>query len=953
MSDYNDIVKSAMDKGILLDSCGSDERQYWWGLYNDLCGMSVEDALRVQYYHQEGDIDPVKKTNIVNFVMQKGGSGNYTLFLVPTYAPTSPVTVTFLMDGASQSVTIPAGVTSFNTELSGSEPTKPYAEISNVSLDSDDEQYNYAGKNSVLTGIFTITINNGGDVTVENVKYGTVVTLPSVPEKEGYTFTWKDSDGNVITGSTIEMPEKDITITGEYTIKQYVLSYSVYEQYLDENEDVHTRVFKESSVTVDFGVKVLDYLTSSSTEREGYSVSKWQTSDGVEITGAFTIPANNLSASCEYELNKYTVKYYSEGELYSEAEYYFGASTIAPANPTKTGYDFDGWTNEVPEKMPARNIETVAKFAAIDYHIYYIIDGETAYTETHHYGDVISIRGKEEREGYSFEWTPSSLPATMPDEDKYVYGEFTPIDYVFKCVVDGIEVVNRTYHFEDAIEEVTDPSKVGYRFTGWNPSIPATMPSADLTCVAEFEINSHTITYYVDDVIVTDYTETRNYGEAIAIREDEAKEGYTFNGWVPSSLPETMPDEDIVVRGTFSINSYELTYTLDGAPYSSETYEFGAIVVPIDAPEKEGYTFSGWNGIPATMPAHDVEASGEFTIDSYVISYVVDDEPYSSETYEFGAAIVPLDEPEKTGYTFGGWSEIPSTMPAHDVEVSGKFTINTHTITYIVDDEAYSSETYDYGQVIVPIAAPAKIGYTFTEWSGITETMPDNNLIVTAVYNINRWIASFSISGDTEQLVHPEQSAFTQEFDYGETIVYPSIEVNSGYTFRWIEEYETMPDSNISITGIIEKVVAVTQTFYGTLPFNWGTKALSYDVASVSALDSIDGTSAVNGAVFTVPSNAEYAAVDEQFNEGEISEKEYDDWLKAHNSALVICAPSYMKSNILLTDAYDASYPLVETGTLIINGTEYTVQYHTDEDFATYAQISTEQSFERIIKINS
>ena len=42
-----------------------------------------------------------------------------------------------------------------------------------------------------------------------------------------------------------------------------------------------------------------------------------------------------------------------------------------------------------------------------------------------------------------------------------------------------------------------------------------------------------------------------------------------------------------------------------------------------------------------------------------------------------GDAITPETEPTKEGYTFSGWSEIPATMPAHDVTVTGTFTQET------------------------------------------------------------------------------------------------------------------------------------------------------------------------------------------------------------------------------------------------------------------------------------
>ena len=70
------------------------------------------------------------------------------------------------------------------------------------------------------------------------------------------------------------------------------------------------------------------------------------------------------------------------------------------------------------------------------------------------------------------------------------------------------------------------------------------------------------------------------------------------------------------------------------------------------APEKEGYTFSGWEGLPEVMPAKDVTVSGSFTVNSYKLTYVVDGEVYLEETVSYGSKILcGMPAPEKEGYT--------------------------------------------------------------------------------------------------------------------------------------------------------------------------------------------------------------------------------------------------------------------------------------------------------------
>ena len=52
---------------------------------------------------------------------------------------------------------------------------------------------------------------------------------------------------------------------------------------------------------------------------------------------------------------------------------------------------------------------------------------------------------------------------------------------------------------------------------------------------------------------------------------------------------------------------------MDGEVYKQIDVTYGTAITPEEAPEKEGYIFMGWSEIPATMPAHDVEVTGEFT----------------------------------------------------------------------------------------------------------------------------------------------------------------------------------------------------------------------------------------------------------------------------------------------------------------------------------------------------
>ena len=65
------------------------------------------------------------------------------------------------------------------------------------------------------------------------------------------------------------------------------------------------------------------------------------------------------------------------------------------------------------------------------------------------------------------------------------------------------------------------------------------------------------------------------------------------------------------------------------------------------------------------MPADNIVVSGKFTANSYTVTYMVDGVQQGEvETYNFGDSITLRAEPTKTGYSFGGWKiENSSTAP--------------------------------------------------------------------------------------------------------------------------------------------------------------------------------------------------------------------------------------------------------------------------------------------------
>ena len=311
------------------------------------------------------------------------------------------------------------------------------------------------------------------------------------------------------------------------------------------------------------------------------------------------------------------------------------------------------------------------------------------------------------------------------------------------------------------------------------------------------EVATYTLTFMVDGEVY--HTVELPCEAAVTMPATPTKEGHTFSGW--DKTLSTMPAEDVTISGTFTINKYLVTFKVDGEIVYSESLEYGASIVAPDAPEKEGHTFNGWGEVDTTVPAHDVTYEANYSVNSYQLTYVVDGETVQTESIAYGTAITLIDEPVKEGYTFSGWSEVPETMPAHDVTLNGTFTVNKYLVTFTVDGAVIASDSLEYGTAISVPTMPEREGYTFSGWSEVAETVPAHDVTYDASYTANIYKVYYFVGAT---LVH------TAEVAYGEAIpeyVYePTAE---GDVFMgWIgETYETMPAHDVTYTANIDDAI--------------------------------------------------------------------------------------------------------------------------------------------------
>lgn len=122
--------------------------------------------------------------------------------------------------------------------------------------------------------------------------------------------------------------------------------------------------------------------------------------------------------------------------------------------------------------------------------------------------------------------------AYTPEDDAALTANFAITQYTVKFVADGNDVYNEQQDYGSPITAPTDPKKEGYTFTGWSPELDATVPANDVTYTAQFSINEYTMTFVLDNG-EENVVKKQEYASALTAPEP-VKAGYTFTGWSPS-----------------------------------------------------------------------------------------------------------------------------------------------------------------------------------------------------------------------------------------------------------------------------------------------------------------------------------------------------------------------------------------------------------------------------------
>ena len=99
----------------------------------------------------------------------------------------------------------------------------------------------------------------------------------------------------------------------------------------------------------------------------GYTFGGWNKADGTAWDYASDKVTDNITLYAKWAANTYTITFDTVGgsEIAPITQDYGTAITV-PADPTREGYTFMGWDQEIPTTMPAENITLKARWKDIE-----------------------------------------------------------------------------------------------------------------------------------------------------------------------------------------------------------------------------------------------------------------------------------------------------------------------------------------------------------------------------------------------------------------------------------------------------------------------------------------------------------------------------------------------------------------------------------------------------------
>ncbi|MGI6249514.1 MAG: InlB B-repeat-containing protein, partial [Acutalibacteraceae bacterium] len=583
-------------------------------------------------------------------------------------------------------------------------------------------------------------ISNGGSaVSPITQNYGTNVAEPAAPTRTGYTFAGWYSDSGLTTAVT--WPHNltaDVTFYAKWTINQYTVNF---------NSNGGSAV---GSITQNYNTNVNEPAAPT---RTGYIFGGWYSDSGLTnaVTWPYTLGASDVTFYADWSLASFNLTFDANGGSGGSGPTStpYGTSITAPT-VTRTGYTFNGWVPAVPPTMPAADSTYTAQWTINQYTVNFNSNGGSAVNAiTQNYNTNVAEPAAPAKTGHTFAgWysdagltTAVTWPYTLGASDVTFYAKWTVNNYNITFDANGgTGGTGPTSMAYGSSLSAPSVSRTGYTFNGWLPEVPATVPDANTTYVAQWQINTYNVNFNANGGSGTMSPQMITFSASSNLKPNEfTRTGYSFTKWNTAADGSgtdyndgasygPMGASDVTLYAQWSINQYTVSFNSNGgSAVNAITQNYGTDVTKPADPAKTGYTFAGWysdSGLTTavTWPHNltaDVTFYAKWTADPYTISFNSNGgSPVTSITQGCGTDVAEPTPPTKLNYAFAGWYSDaglttavawPYTMGAANVTFYAKWSVpsinitmdsNNDFIVYISDWESTSEyQIWTYQQV--------------------------------------------------------------------------------------------------------------------------------------------------------------------------------------------------------------------------------------------------------------
>ena len=683
---------------------------------------------------------------------------------------------------------------------------------------------------------------DGAEYKVVTAKVGEAIAKPEDPSKTGYVFTGWDPEVGTMGTEDISFNAKFSAGEVSYTVETYVMGLDG--QYgAADSKNVAATTGAEITLTPD--------------AREGFTIA------GESVLTGKVAADSSLVLKVYYSRNQY--KLTVDG---TTTEVYYGAALEIADPEARTGYTFAGWKPAAPATMPANDVTLESQWTenGADY---------TAYDAA-----VKAAQAKQAESDYAARYTEESrnalAAALAADVSGKKYTQQGEVDAATTAInnavagldkmtynaiftVDGEEYAKVPTKVDDQIVAPKDPSKEGYTFAGWKPSV-GIMGTADATFEAVFAAagdTAYTVNTYVmgTDGTYGDPTSEKLTGTtgSTATYAPEAREGFTVAD--ESVLSGTIAaDGSLVLKVYYSRNKY--TLTVDGV--ASEVY-YGA-AVSVAEPSKEHYTFAGWEPeLPDTMPANDVTVVSKWTEDG--ADYTAYDAAVAAaqakkaetdydKTYtaESRAALDAALAEKVSGKKYSEQNVVDAATKAINDAIAA-LDLMTYNATFYVDGAEYRVVPTKVGAQIVAPEAPSKTGYVFIGWDPAVGVMGTEDVSFNAQFS----------AGEVSYKVETYVMGLDGQYGAAETKTVPATTGAAVSVEPEAREGFTVADNSV-LSGVVDADSSlVLKVYYSRNQYKLSVDGVESDVYYGAALN-IAAPAAREGFTFTgwnveVPAN--------------------------------------------------------------------------------------------------